>query len=144
MNRAALIATLAAACLASACRGGVAATPALEATVESAVPDSLVVLSTGMTADIAPGATLAFERIVSDSRCPAGAQCVWAGEVTIALTLVTPLGSKSFELSARNNRRAALSYAVELVSYGPCPGGPAITPQPGECASLKVSVDPAP
>ena len=97
-----------------------------------------IVLQKGMSAEVAPAATLAFVDIVSDSRCPKGAQCVWAGEVTIAMKLVTPLGNKSFELSEHASTQSALSYRVELLEYGPCPGGPAITPLPGECAQLKV------
>ena len=97
-----------------------------------------------MSADVAPAATLTFVDIVSDSRCPKGAQCVWAGEVTIAMKLATPLGNKSFELSGQASTQSALSYRVELLEYGACPGGPAITPLPGECAQLKVGADPAP
>lgn len=103
-----------------------------------------VILKKGMSAEVAPSATLSFVDIVSDSRCPEGAQCVWAGEVTIAMTLATPLGNKSFELSGHAATQSALSYRVELLEYGPCPGGPAITPLPGECAQLKVGPDSAP
>lgn len=31
-----------------------------------------------------------FDRVVSDSRCPRGAQCVWAGEATVRLTVTLP------------------------------------------------------
>lgn len=141
MNRAALVAALAATYLASACQGNAGATPV-------AAPDKpfgdRIVLQPGMTADLAPATTLAFERIVSDSRCPKDAQCIWAGEVTVAMKLVTPLGSNSFELSDRNDKVSALGYSIELLEYGLCPGGPAITPLPGECAQLKVGADPAP
>ena len=120
------------------------ATPISDPTADEVAPDGRIVLNLDASADIAPATTLTFERIVSDSRCPAGVQCVWAGEVTIALLLKSPLGSKTFELSQTDNKQSALAFTVELLSYGPCPGGaPAVTPLPGECASLKVSADPA-
>lgn len=31
--------------------------------------------------------TVRFTQVTSDSRCPSGAQCVWAGEATIVLTV---------------------------------------------------------
>lgn len=31
-----------------------------------------------------------FDRVVSDSRCPKNAQCVWAGEAVIRLTVTLP------------------------------------------------------
>lgn len=103
-----------------------------------------VILEKGMSAEVAPSATLTFVDIVGDSRCPKGAQCVWAGEVTIAMKLATPLGNKSFELSGHASTQSALSYRVELLEFGPCPGGPAITPLPGECAQLKVGPESTP
>jgi hypothetical protein len=96
------------------------------------------VLGKGMTADIGPATTLSFERIVSDSRCPKDVQCIWAGEVTIALRLKSPAGSDSFELSGRANSRTVQGHSIELMSYEACPGGPAVTPLPGECAILRV------
>lgn len=153
------VALLAMVLLAGACQGNAGATPTPEArttpvpaSLPTPVPDPIpaatapgdqpfgdrIVLRKGMSADVAPAATLTFVDIVSDSRCPKGVQCVWAGEVTIAMKLVTPLGNKTFELSGHASTQSALSYRVELLEYGPCPGGPAITPLPGECAQLKV------
>ena len=96
------------------------------------------VLGKGMTADIGAATTLTFERIVSDSRCPKDVQCIWAGEVTIALRLKSPTGSDSFELSGRANARTVQGHSIELMSYEACPGGPAKTPLTGECAILRV------
>lgn len=96
------------------------------------------VLGKGMSADIGPATTLTFERVVSDSRCPKDVQCIWAGEVTIALRLKSPAGSDTFELSGRANARTVQGHSIELVSYEACPGGPAVTPLPGECAILRV------
>lgn len=145
------VALLAMVLVAGACQGNAGATPTRTPTPS---PDATpapatashddkpfgerIVLRKGMSAEVAPSATLTFVDIVSDSRCPKGVQCVWAGEVTIAMKLVTPLGNKSFELSGHASTQSALSYRVELLEYGPCPGGPAITPLPGECAQLKV------
>lgn len=93
-------------------------------------PDGLVVLAAGQSAKIAPSTTLRFDRIVNDSRCPANVQCVWAGEVRIALTLTSPTGAIVFELSERENTAIVQLFAIELVSFGACPAG--------ECASLRV------
>ena len=47
-----------------------------------------VSLAPGQTADIADGQLLIrFVEIVSDSRCPIGVQCIWAGEVSAKITI---------------------------------------------------------
>ena len=158
--RAVLIALLAAS-LASACHRDAVATPAAKAAAATTAtpaeepppasapvagtkskpapgpppaapsPDGLVVLAAGQSAEIAPSTTLRFDRIVNDSRCPADAQCIWAGEVRIALTLTTPAGATAFELASERDKTAVVqTLAVELVSFAACPAG--------ECASLRI------
>lgn len=115
------------------------ATPSLPELV--APSEDLLILGVGEDAEIAAGTRLVFERIVSDSRCPAGVQCVWAGEVRIALTLRSPAGSNSFEMSERENQRTVQSWLVELVSFAACPASKAGAATGKECASLKVSAE---
>ena len=114
-------------------------TAATPATPASARVDGLVVLAPGQSADLAAATTLRFERIVGDSRCPVGAQCIWEGEVTIALTLTAPAGRTALELSRARNRTSVRSFAIELVSFGRCPAASAGAALARECASLRVT-----
>lgn len=120
--------------------------PTPDATKPPASADSLIttlVLNKGMTGDIGPNAALTFVKVLSDSRCPKNAQCIWAGEVSIALTIAVRSATEDFELSTHGSpSRTVKGYGVDLVSFAACPGGPAVTPLPGECATLKVA--PAP
>ena len=59
-------------------------------TPDPAATNDLLVLGIGQSAEIAPATTLRLNRIAGDSRCPADVQCVWAGEVKLALTLTSP------------------------------------------------------
>lgn len=53
----------------------------------------IIELRPGQTASIeAEELKVKFAGVISDSRCPVGAKCVWAGEVTLVLE-VTHLGS---------------------------------------------------
>lgn len=99
-----------------------------------------VVLQRGMSADIGERSTLTFEKIISDSRCAAGVQCIWAGEVTVSFKLVAGSAQESFQLSTHTApRHETKGYAVELLGYDRCPaGGPAVTPLSGECATLRA------
>jgi hypothetical protein len=54
--------------------------------VHSARVDVPVVLSPGEGAAV-PGLVAVFLRVENDSRCPEGARCAWAGEVTVAVEL---------------------------------------------------------
>jgi hypothetical protein len=43
------------------------------------------VLGVGDTATLEDGSHLSYLRLVNDSRCPPGVQCIWAGDAEIAL-----------------------------------------------------------
>ena len=82
---------------------------------------STVVLAVGQSAEVAPSTRLTFDRVVGDSRCPTGVQCAWAGEVEVALTLQSPAGSESFQLSDRAASSVVLGYRVTLITVEPHP-----------------------
>ncbi|MEO8162089.1 MAG: hypothetical protein ABI588_11785, partial [Arenimonas sp.] len=100
--------------------------------------DGRIVLAPGEQADIAPQATLRYDKLLTDSRCPARAQCIWAGEVRLALNFSLAGTDESFELaSAHETSKTVQGFAFELLDYGPCPlghGAPKL-----ECASLKAT-----
>jgi len=101
--------------------------------------DGAVVLAPGEEADVAPASKLRFERIVSDSRCPAEVQCVWAGEVRIGLVLTSPAGTDTFELSQSENKATMHSLQIEFLSFGACPANKPAAVLGKECATLKVA-----
>ena len=84
-----------------------------------------------------PDGTLALQRIAADSRCPKDAQCIWAGEVTLAFVFTSPGGpARPFQLSQRTTPKESLgSHDVELTDFGPCPAGHAPA-SPTGCASV--------
>ena len=69
-----------------------------------------------------------FADIRSDSRCPLGAQCVWAGQVSIVLNVEYPQGKlENIELTlgAGANDSASIKniggYSIRLIYVGPNP-----------------------
>jgi hypothetical protein len=57
-------------------------------------------IAPGETVTLADGATLRFDEITEDSRCPADVTCVWEGRATIRLTYVNLDGvSETFTIS---------------------------------------------
>ena len=66
-----------------------------------------------------------FDRVVADSRCPRGAQCVRAGDVRIALTLQkTGHAAEAVELTLPSRPPAGAAYAgyqIDLQSVTPSP-----------------------
>lgn len=109
-------------------------------TPNPAASNDLLVLGIGQSAEIAPATTLRLNRIAGDSRCPADVQCVWAGEVRLALTLTSPAGSTDFELSEMTANSATVqSFQIELSSFGPCASAPSKAAPTAECASLRIS-----
>jgi len=140
-----------------ACDRNAAAAPAVEPTVDPAVvppgtltppelepqpADQVRVLAAGEEVDVAPSTKLRFERIVSDSRCPADVQCIWAGEVRIALLLTTAAGPTAFELAQTTENKTRIeSFDIEFVAFGACPVDKADGMLGRECASLTVRSD---
>lgn len=52
----------------------------------------------GQTASVS-GPRVRPERIIEDSRCPAGVQCIWAGRLIVAATVIGGGWSKQVELT---------------------------------------------
>lgn len=96
-------------------------------------------LGFGDESTVAPGTQLRFLRVVNDSRCPKGVQCVWAGEVTVEFELKSPSGKSRFELaSARAASTAVGELHFELKDYGACPPASKRLAD-AECATVAIT-----
>lgn len=68
------------------------------------------------------GLTVRFQAVVSDSRCPADALCIRAGEAVVALGAVFAGGGLSWEASTASPADVAVGgYLVRLVRLEPYP-----------------------
>lgn len=65
--------------------------------------------------------SLEFVRVVSDSRCPKGVACVWAGDAELALRVVHANAEKRFSLHTGRQPHGALvvGYRLKLVKLEP-------------------------
>jgi hypothetical protein len=78
------------------------------------------------------GATLRFDRVGTDSRCPEGVQCVWEGDAAVILT-ATERGraARTFELhtAAQPSAETVGGHRVRLTGLAPGkPSGGRIAP----------------
>jgi hypothetical protein len=81
-------------------------------------------LRAGESAIVDSRLTIAFERVVSDSRCPMDALCVWAGDAVARLSLKVGRGAPDTrELhTALNGSEVSFSdYKITLTSLAPYP-----------------------
>ena len=65
-----------------------------------------------------------FDKVVSDSRCPKNAQCVWAGEAVIRLTVTLPDESnKAIEVktSATDSAATVGAFHISISDLQPVP-----------------------
>ncbi len=65
-----------------------------------------------------------FISVVEDSRCPTGAQCVWAGNAKIKIEVSVPKGeTKTFDINTETGPKGDQigGYAVTLDSLTPYP-----------------------
>src|SRR5574340_5675 len=83
--------------------------------------DEVVTLAFGDEARLRSWLSVSLDRVVSDSRCPTGATCVWEGEVAVALTLRSEGHAFRFTLSDHATTAAAGPCAVTLLTVAPYP-----------------------
>ncbi|MFL6710991.1 MAG: hypothetical protein ACJ8HI_22545 [Massilia sp.] len=87
---------------------GCAGTPAGPALKSGSYP-----LKPLQTVEIGGGATVRYDAF-SDSRCPKGAQCIWAGKVTYSFTLMSGTANEAFALDYEGQTVAAKSLPVRF------------------------------
>ena len=83
-----------------------------------------VTLAVSGQAEVAPGLVLTLERVVADSRCPVDVNCVWAGEIRVALALEWPKTEaprREFELSTTAPSATVNEIGFELLGALPEP-----------------------
>lgn len=81
-------------------------------------------LKTGVTASLPNGTRLTFEAVKEDSRCPADAQCIWAGDAVVIVVLKAPKGPpESRELHMRPSGPGITydDYTITLTALAPYP-----------------------
>lgn len=88
---------------------------------------------------------ICFDSLISDSRCPANAMCVWAGSALAKFSLTKNGESTSFNLAtlkygSYNKDTVILGYKIEFVNLSPYPGTvPTPVPPHQIKAELKIT-----
>ena len=73
------------------------------ATSHPTVPDGplnqQITLAPGQSAPVQGSSTrILFERVLGDSRCPANALCVWAGDAVVRIAVIESTGQQRYDL----------------------------------------------
>jgi hypothetical protein len=106
----------------TACTGDAATSP-------SGPVDRRIVLAPGQTTLIPEaGIRLRFEGVFGDSRCPANALCVWAGDATVRLVVQllgeAPANYDLHTIDLKSVRHRDVTVALETLSPYPFDGRP--------------------
>lgn len=99
-------------------------------------------LRVGRSATVAgEGLTVSFEAVPSDSRCPTGVQCVWAGNAVVQVVLSKDGKAFGAELNTNLDPTSVdyLNYNVRLVSLAPYPSANNPIPQSQYRATFVVT-----
>ncbi len=75
--------------------------------------------------------TLVFDKVIEDSRCPSGAECVWAGRFIAGMTMLRRGDNtkKAFQVEL-DNPITVLGYSVQLSDVRPLPKDGEPAPKP--------------
>ncbi len=89
-----------------------------------------VTMAPGQSAQVGT-LSVKFIGVTSDSRCPANATCIQAGDVVVALETRVLAGERAFELQLTPPKRGTThgSYSIELQEVSPYPFGTPIKPE---------------
>ena len=68
-------------------------------TVFARTPETLVLKAGQQKRSKVSGLTVKFVSVTEDSRCPIGANCVWAGNAKVRVAITGTRGSKTFEFN---------------------------------------------
>lgn len=89
---------------------------------------------------------LCFEDLLSDSRCPANAMCIWQGAAVAKFTLTKNKETHSFVLSTTDMPDGTykkeinlMGYKIEFVNLSPYPGT-VQTPVPADQIKAEIKV----
>ncbi|HEX7243012.1 MAG TPA: hypothetical protein VF263_22175 [Longimicrobiaceae bacterium] len=120
-------------CLAlAACEGQGVVSP-LEAAQEPALAASQRTVQLNQPFELRVGETVAvsgepltvkLESVPSDSRCPTGVNCVWAGNAVVRVTLSSPgVAPQTFELNTTLDPKSATygAYTIDFTALAPYP-----------------------
>ena len=81
-------------------------------------------LKAGAVATLPDGGRLKFEKVSGDSRCPMDANCVWAGDATVAIS-VSRSGSaaeaRELHTQANGSQISYGNYVIKLTALAPYP-----------------------
>ena len=86
---------------------------------------------------------LCFDSLLSDSRCPANAMCIWQGTATAKFSLTKGNETKTFVLSTLDmpptytKDTVMMGYKIEFVNLSPYPGS---VPQPVPADKIKAEL----
>lgn len=81
-------------------------------------------LRAGRSATLQGGLTITFDRVISDSRCPMDALCVWAGDAVVAVSLSQapePVAQRELHVDPRQSTASYRDYSIKLVALAPYP-----------------------
>jgi hypothetical protein len=98
-----------------------------------------IVIVVGQTSRVG-GTVVTFQRVVSDSRCPLNAMCVWAGDAVAEFTVVGRGVQSTYQLQLNDAAKRSVTHqgaVIEFQSLDPLP----ISGQPTNPASYRAKVE---
>lgn len=91
------------------------ATPAADTETQAVQDGATITLDLGQRVRLADDSRLQYVRMVNDSRCPPGVQCVWAGDAVLAFQWTPASGAaEPFELHTGKEPRSHAAGARKV------------------------------
>ncbi len=85
------------------------------------VTDEPIIIAYGRAVSIPSGPALRFAAVEEDSRCPAGVQCIWAGNARVRIDAIFDGETQKLRLNTTVDPKtgAAFGFTIELLDVMP-------------------------
>lgn len=113
---------------------------------EAPVKDATLTLQPQQTLALGETISLRYDS-VADSRCPAGARCIWAGKIVYHFTLLGNAGSEAFTLEPSTpvfDSRSFKGVSIMLTAVAPPPAQAATEPPLPHPVTVTIRQHPKP
>ena len=124
----------------------VTVTPAEETTTPTPTSDKMTVdLKVGESKEIGKAASITFDKVDSDSRCPTGTQCIWAGEAKVIVSYKgfsddkSPLTISNLDGAVVLGENDGMIYSIQLMNLIPHPDAKIVNDRSQSTATFELT-----
>lgn len=130
----------------SSTTASVTVTPAEDTITPTPASDKITIdLKVGESKAVGKAASITFDKVDSDSRCPTGTQCIWAGEAKVIVSYKgfsedkSPLTISNLNGAVVLGENDGMIYSIQLMNLMPHPDAKIVNDRSQSTATFELT-----